>query len=275
LSWWPWLGQAAYNTEANLAAGKGFMMAPLADQQIFSYGAEAYGATQVFAIGSKAEDPERVAAFLDWLYSPEGAYSGANQVSGATGPQGLTWDLADDGPTLTDIGQQVFLEGDADVPAEWGGGKYVAGASALNTTSVLPADIDPTTGLPYSYKFWPSYQELLANPVVDDWSAQMGGATSTMDYLKTNDQLLVGAGAGYAAPADDSQIETLRNQIKEIVVQYSWQLVYAENDAQFESLLTEMQDTANGLGYEKVLEVDLANAKEQNDARIAVVEAFQ
>ncbi|KAF2412055.1 ABC transporter substrate-binding protein [Microbacterium sp. B35-04] len=275
LSWWPWLGQAAYNTEANLAAGKGFMMAPLADQQIFSYGAEAYGATQVFAIGSKAEDPERVAAFLDWLYSPEGAYSGANQVSGATGPQGLTWDLADDGPTLTDIGQQVFLEGDADVPAEWGGGKYVAGASALNTTSVLPADIDPTTGLPYSYKFWPSYQELLANPVVDDWSAQMGGATSTMDYLKTNDQLLVGAGAGYAAPADDSQIETLRNQIKEIVVQYSWQLVYAENDAQFESLLTEMQNTANGLGYEKVLEVDLANAKEQNDARIAVVEAFQ
>ncbi|MEU1970847.1 extracellular solute-binding protein [Microbacterium sp. NPDC019599] len=275
-SWWPWLGQAAYNTEANIAAGKGFMMAPLEDQQIFSYGAEAYGATQTWSIGSKAEDPERVAAFIDWLYSPEGAYSGANQTSGATGPEGLTWEIGADGqPALTEIGQQVFLEGDADVPAEWGGGKYVAGSSALNTTTVLPADVDTQTGFPYSYKFWPSYQNLIENPVMDDWSAKMGGATSTMDYLKTNDQLLVGAGAGYVAPSDDSQIETLRSQVKEIIVQYSWQLVFAENDAQFEALLAEMQEKANGLGYEQVLEVDMANAKEQNDARIAVVAEFE
>jgi len=275
-SWWPWLGQAAYNTEDNIAAGKGFMMAPLADQQIFSYGAEAYGATQVWAIGSKAEDPERVAAFIDWLYSPEGAYSGANQVSGATGPEGLTWDINDAGePELTDIGQDVFLQGDADVPEEWGGGKYVAGASALNTTSVLPADVDAETGFPYSYKFWPSYQELVKSPLMEDWAAKMGGATSTMDYLKTNDQLLVGAGAGYAAPTDESQIETLRNQIKEVIVQMSWQMVFAENDAQFEALLKELQDTANGLGYDQVLEVDMANAKAQNDARIAVVAEFE
>ncbi|MGO8609786.1 hypothetical protein ACC848_43300, partial [Rhizobium johnstonii] len=32
-SFWPWLGQAAYNTEENTAAGKGFMIAPLQDQE--------------------------------------------------------------------------------------------------------------------------------------------------------------------------------------------------------------------------------------------------
>ena len=47
-------------------------MVPLEDQTIFSYGAEAYGGKQVFAIGSKAEDPERIAAFIDWLYSRRG-----------------------------------------------------------------------------------------------------------------------------------------------------------------------------------------------------------
>jgi len=42
-SWWPWLGQAAFNTTTNLTEGKGFMLAPIQDQKIFSYGAEVYG----------------------------------------------------------------------------------------------------------------------------------------------------------------------------------------------------------------------------------------
>ena len=274
-SWWPWLGQSAYNTEDNMAAGKGFEMAPLKDQSIFSYGAEAYGGKQVFAIGSKAEDPERIAAFIDWLYSPEGAYANSSQTMGSAGPQGLTWDVNDSGePELTDFGSEVFLQGGATVPEEWGGGEYADGVSALNVASVLPIDVDPATGFPYSYTFWPSYQAATANPLTDDWSSKMGGATTTMGYLEENDQVMVAPGASYAAPADDSSTETLRNQVKEIIKQYSWQMVFAENDAQFQSLLDELIQTANGLGYEDVLKVDMANAKEQNDARVAVTEEF-
>ena len=274
-SWWPWLGQSAYNTEENMAAGKGFEMVPLQDQSIFSYGAEAYGGKQVFAIGSKAEDPERIAAFIDWLYSPEGAYANSSQTMGSAGPQGLTWDVNDAGePELTDFGNQVFLEGGATVPEEWGGGEYADGVSALNVASVLPIDVDAATGFPYSYTFWPSYQAATSNTLTQDWSAKMGGATSTMEYLEANDQVLVAPGASYTAPADDSETETLRNQVKEIIKQYSWQMVFAENDAQFESLRDELITTANGLGYEDVLKVDMANAKEQNDARLAVTEEF-
>lgn len=32
-SWWPWLGQAAFNTTTNLTEGKGFMLAPIQDQK--------------------------------------------------------------------------------------------------------------------------------------------------------------------------------------------------------------------------------------------------
>ena len=274
-SWWPWLGQSAYNTEQNMADGKGFEMVPLADQSIFSYGAEAYGGKQVFAIGSKAEDPERMAAFIDWLYSPEGAYANSSQTMGSAGPEGLTWEVNDAGePELTDFGKEAFLEGGATVPEEWGGGAYADGVSALNATSVLPIDVDPATGFPYSYTFWPTYQATVANTLTEDWSANMGDATSTMGYLEDNDQLLVAPGASYTAPADDSETETLRNQVKDIIKTYSWQMVFAENDAQFESLLDELIETANGLGFEKVLDVDMANAKEQNDARVAVTEEF-
>ncbi|MDW4572008.1 ABC transporter substrate-binding protein [Microbacterium sp. M3] len=274
-SWWPWLGQSAFNTDENMAAGKGFEMVPMADQEIFSYGAEAYGGKQVFAIGSKAEDPERIAAFIDWLYSSEGAYANSAQTGGSAGPQGLTWDVNDAGePELTEFGTQVFLGGGGTVPEEWGGGEYADGVSALNLSSVLPIEVDEETGFPRSYTFWPSYQAATANALTEDWSAKMGDATSTMEYLQANDQVLVAPGASFTVPADDSETETLRNQVKEIIKQFSWQMVFAENEAQFESLRDELIETANGLGYEKVLEVDMGNAEAQNDARIAVTEEF-
>ncbi|MGN8025337.1 ABC transporter substrate-binding protein [Microbacterium sp. 22242] len=270
-SWWPWLGQAAYNTDANTQAGKGFEIAPVKDMKVFSYGAAAYGGTQVLAIGSKAKDPERIAAFIDWLYSAEGAYSNNSQTMGAAGPKGLTWDVDPSGkPQLTDFGKKAFLTGDADVPAEWGGGTYTKGASALNVTTVLPVDIDKSTGYSYSYKGWPSYLALTKTPLSEDWSAHMGGAATTMDYLKDNHQLLVAPGASFTTPTDSSEIQTLRNQIKAVIIQYSWQMAFAKDDAEFTSLKKELQEKAKGLGYDKVLKVDMANAKEQNDQRLKV-----
>ncbi|QAY60203.1 ABC transporter substrate-binding protein [Microbacterium protaetiae] len=275
-SWWPWLGQSAYNTDANTKAGKGFEIAPLEDMNVFSYGAEAYGGKQVMAIGSKAKDPERIAAFIDWLYSAEGTYANNSQTMGAAGPQGLTWDVASDGkPALTDFGKQVFIDGKGDVPAEWGGGDYTDGASALNVSLVLPNDVDKATGLPFSYKFWPSYQKITSTPLSEDWSAHMDDATSTMDYLAKNNKITVAPGASYTAPADSSEIETLRNQVKAIIVQYSWQMSFAKNQSEFDSLQKELISKATGLGYDKVLKVDMDNAKAQNDARVAVAAAFK
>lgn len=36
-------------------------------------------------------------------------------------------------------------------------------------------------------------------------------------------------------------------------------MIFAESEEEFDSLLKEMQEIAYGLGYEKVLEVDLAS----------------
>ncbi|MGX9348302.1 MULTISPECIES: type 2 periplasmic-binding domain-containing protein [unclassified Microbacterium] len=274
-SFWPWLGQSAFNTPENTAEGKGFGMVNMQDQQIFSYGAEIYGGKQVLAIGADAEDPERIAAFIDWLYSTEGAYVNGSQTGAAAGPQGLTWEVGADGePELTEFGMEALLTGEAAVPEEWGGGTYRDGVSALNVTVVLPADVDPDTGFPYSYTFWPSFQETQSNPFTEDWSSHMDGATSTMDFLETHDQILVAPGGGYTSPPDTSEIETLRNQIKAQIVQYSWQMVFARDDAEFDALLDDLQTTVEGLGYDKVLAFDMEKAEAQNDARVAVAEQF-
>lgn len=273
-SWWPWLGQAAFNTTTNLTEGKGFMLAPIQDQKIFSYGAEVYGGKQFIGIGSNAEDPERIAAFIDWLYSSEGVLANSSQTSGSSGPEGLTWEMKDGEPVLTEFGKQALLDGDGDVPEGYGGGSYKDGVSALNVNTVLPIDINPDTGFPYAYTMWESYQNETTDPVKEDWSKNMGGAESTIGYLEENDQLLVAPGASYVAPEDSSEISTLRNQAKATIIEYSWRMVFAKDEAEFDQLLKEMQETADGLGYQTVLEFDMNNAKDQNEKRIEVAKEF-
>lgn len=273
-SWWPWLGQAAFNTTTNLNEGKGFMLAPIQDQKIFSYGAEVYGGKQFIGIGSNAEDPERIAAFIDWLYSSEGVLANSSQTSGSSGPEDLTWEMKDGEPVLTEFGKQALLDGDGDVPEEYGGGSYKDGVSALNVNTVLPIDINPDTGFPYAYTMWESYQNETTDPVKEDWSKNMGGAESTIGYLEENDQLLVAPGASYVAPEDSSEISTLRNQAKATIIEYSWRMVFAKDEAEFDQLLKEMQETADGLGYQTVLEFDMNNAKDQNEKRVEVAKEF-
>ncbi|MFD6143000.1 ABC transporter substrate-binding protein, partial [Promicromonospora sp. NPDC060271] len=274
LSWWPWLGQQAYNTQKNMADGKGFMVAPMQDLKVLSRGAQVYGDNLIFGIGSKAEDPARMAAFIDWLYSPEGVEANFSDNKGA-GPEGLTWKDGPDGPELTDFGKEAILEGgDAKMPDEFGGGTYRDGGSTLNVSGVLQNGEDPRTGYPYNYQLWPSYQKTAMNPLLEDWSEHMGGAKTTMEYLQSNDKLLVAPGASFTTPADTSEIETLRNQVKATIVEHSWKMAFAKDDAEFESLLATMQETANGLGYEKVLEFDLANAEAKVAAQEAVAKEF-
>jgi putative aldouronate transport system substrate-binding protein len=265
---WPWLGQPAYNTPENKEAGKGFMIAPIDDMNVFSYGCTPDGNRQAIAIGSKAEEKERLVDFLDWLYSPEGIEMSAAQTSKSCGPEGLTWEMKDGVATLTEFGWEAFYGGgETQVPEEWGGGTWKDGVSALNFQTVSAADINPKTGLAYNYTLWDSVLEKNTTPLDMDWQTQMKAKT-TIEYLVNNDKLMVAPGSSYITPAEDSEITTLRGQCKAIIIEYSWKMVFAANEDEFNSLLKDMQDTVKGLGYDQVLAVDMKNAKDQNAARV-------
>ncbi|SHL67208.1 multiple sugar transport system substrate-binding protein [Anaerocolumna jejuensis DSM 15929] len=270
---WPWLGQAAFNTPKNKAAGKGFMLASIDDMKDLSVGCTPNGTRAMIAIGSGAKDKERLADFIDWLYSPEGIKSTSAQGSASSGPEGLTWEMKDGKPELTYFGYEAFYGGgNTQVPEEWGGGIWKDGVSALNFTTVIPSDVNPETGFPYNYTLWDSVIKRNTTPLDEDWQAKMGAKT-TIEYLQKNNQLIVAPGASYITPTEDSEITTLRGQCRSIIIENSWKMVFAENDTEFNSLLKEMQDTVIGLGYDKVLAVDKKNAKDQNDARVAAAKA--
>mgnify|MGYP001852397906 CR=1 FL=1 len=273
-SFWPWLGQAAYNTNDNKAAGKGFMMADIEDMNIFSYGCQSNGnPNNVIMIGSKAEDPQRLADFIDWLYSPEGVMCNAQQTAYTCGPEGLTWEMQDGQPVLTEFGKKALYGEEVNVPEEWGGGSWKEGVSALNFKAVNQKDVNPETGVCYDHTTWESVLADNETALDTDWQNQMG-ATTTMEYLTANNKITVAPGSGYVSTEEDSQITALRGQCKASIVDYSWKMIFAEDEDEFNSLLKEMQDTVKGLDYETVLEYDMSCAEEQNEARVAVVEQW-
>ena len=272
---YPWLGQGAYNTDANKEAGKGFMFVPVNDEKIFSYGCQVNGNAQnaCIMIGSKAEDPQRLADFIDWLYSPEGIRLNG-QSNGAAGIEGLTYEINSDGkPELTDFGKKALPNNSAEVPEEYGGGNWKDGVSALNFKPVNLEDIDPATGEAYDWQTW---ETTIANNQTEldkDWAEHMG-ASSTMEYVQNNNMLEVAPGSSYSIPEADSNITTVRGQCKSAVVDNSWKMVFASNDSEFASILKDMQTTAKGLGYDDVLEVDEQNAKDWTAARKASAEKY-
>lgn len=271
---WPWLSQSAYNTLSNKEEGRGFLFVPIKDMKIFSYGCRAMGTSQnVIAVGSKAEDPERLADFIDWLYSPEGIrINNASTGSGTAGPEGLTWEMTEEGPVLTDFGVEALMNGEVEVPEEWGGGLWLDGISALNFKSVMQSDLDPE-GYPYAFSLWESVEEMGITELDRRWREYMG-ADSTMEYLEKNGMLLVAPGCDYQKPKESSEISTMRSRCKNIVVEYSWKMIFAEDEASFTELYETMKTKLISLGYEKVLKVDLQNAKAQDAARKEAAEKY-
>lgn len=271
---WPWLAQSAYNTLSNKEAGKGFMLVPISDMQIFSYGCRAMGNSQmVIAVGSRAEDPERLADFINWLYSPEGiSINGAQMAGGTAGPEGLTWEMTEEGPALTEFGVQALMNGEVEVPEEWGGGSWEDGISTLNYKPVVQSDLDPN-GYPYAYTLWDSVAEMETTKLDSAWREYMG-ADSTMEYLQKNGMIAVAPGCNFVKPTESSEIATMRNQCKNIIVEYSWKMIFAEDETEFADLYETLQTKVTSLGYDKVLEEDLKNAAKQDEERKKAVEMY-
>ena len=271
---WPWVAQTQYNTYANKQQGKGFMMADIEDMKIYSYGCSPAGNQKsIIAVGSKAQDPERMADFINWLYSPEGiSANGVMSIASTAGPEGLCWEYGEDGPYLTEFGKKALLEGDASVPEEWGGGSFAEGISELNFMTVGKSEKDDK-GYPYHYLIWDSVLAMEETPLDKDWREKMGAKT-TLDYLIENDKLLVTPGYGYTQQTESSEEAAIRKQCKAAIQKYSWSMIFAETEEEFYQLLEQMQKEVNSLGYEQIFAFDMECTKEKEAVKQEMLENY-
>ncbi len=272
---WPWVAQQHYNIISNKNTGKGFMMADIEDMQIYSYGCSVNGNYKtIVAVGSQTKDPERMVDFINWLYSPDGIVAnGVNSMADTAGPEGLCWEYGEDGPYLTEFGKKALLEGDAQVPEEWGGGSWKDGISMLNFMPVTKCEIDDQ-GYYYSFQMWDSLNDARSTPLDRNWKEIMKAET-TLEYLIGNQKIMVSPGCGYSIPPETSEQAAVRKQCRNVIQRYSWEMIFAKDEEEFYSLLREMQTEAISLGYEEMLALDMENAKAREEARWEAVEQYK
>jgi multiple sugar transport system substrate-binding protein/putative aldouronate transport system substrate-binding protein len=257
---WSWNTVDNYNTPALSAKGNGFMFVPVNGQTYLQTGLNPYGAN-AFAIGSKAQDPQRILDFLNWYGSPEGLMLSEN------GPEGLSWTMMSNGKaTQTTYGRNAKAAKSA-VPAQYGGGNYVDGSDNINATIGMYNDINPNTGEQYSPGAWASTIAFNSNALTKDWTAHNGGATTVQNWLLKNpSRIVVQPGNTWALPTESSDLNAMRQQCRTVVKNASWQMVFAKSQSLFDGIWNQMLTQLNGFGYQTVLKTDEGYAAQFHQA---------
>ena len=248
LMWYSWQ-VGFWNTQDRLKDGSAFIFIPVEDQKYYADSDSYYGSGRVFAVGSQVDDAKyaKIMEFLDWYASPEGCvyqHSGIKDFNYTVGEDGK-FTLKNDNALMDNL----------PVPAEYGGGGYSDGNNAINQWIVSSYSTNPNTGESYASQYWSSYKEATMTQMKKDWAAKFGAA-EPVDWMKANGKLLVSPNVSVSLPTDSADIAVVRNQCNTTICDYSWRMIFAADDAEFDKLWDEMTTQLEGFGYGDLVKFD-------------------
>ena len=262
LMWYSWQ-TGFWNSTERLKDGKGFIFTPVADQDYYTDADAYYGSGRVWAVGSQVDDEKyaKIMEFLDWYASPEGL------MFQHAGIEGFNYEVGEDGK-FTQINSNALMD-NLNVPEEWGGGGYNDGNNAINQWIVNANSINPLTGESYVVTYWSSYKEETLTDMKREWRERFD-AEEPADYMKKNNKLIISPNVSVSLPIDTADISVIRNQCNETICDYSWRMIYASDDANFDALWDEMSKTLDGYGFQDLVKFDTDKYQIELDAKNAV-----
>ena len=90
-------------------------------------------------------------------------------------------------------------------------------------------------------------------------------------YTAINDNALMdNLPVPVALASDTADISVIRNQCNETLCDYSWKMIFAESDADFDAMWKEMTDTLDGNGFQDLYKFDCEKWQPQIDAKNAL-----
>ena len=246
--WYSWQ-VGFWNTQDRLADGKGMIFIPVKDQNYYTTSDSYYGSGRLFGVGSgvEGEKLDRIMKFLDWYASPEGV------TFQHDGIEGFNYEIIDGKFSI--LNDNALMD-NLPVPEEYGGAGYSDGNNAINQWIVSAISTNPNTGEPYGNTHWSSWKKATATKTKNEWSARFGVA-EPVDWMKTNNALLVRPSVSVSLPSDDADITVIRNQVGQEVKDASWRMIFAKSDAEFDSMWDEMVENLNSLGFDQLYKFDV------------------
>lgn len=261
LMWYSWQ-VGFWNTQDRLKEGTAFRFVPVQDQSYYADSDTYYGSGRIFGIGSKvdAKKYDRIMAFLEWYASPEGL------EFQHIGLKDFNYKVGDDGKYIR-INDNALMD-NLPVPEEWGGGGYQDGNNAINQWLVDAISTNPNTGEPYAGQYWKSYKEATMTDMKREWTEKFG-AEDDVEWMKKNNKLVVSPNVSVALPPDTNDISVIRNQVNETVCDYSWRMIFAKSQADFDAMWDEMVQKLDGFGYQELVAFDKQKFQIEVDAKNA------
>jgi putative aldouronate transport system substrate-binding protein len=260
-----------FNTAERLAAGKAMTLLPFTSQKNYGYTGKPYGYGRTVSIGSKCEQPERLLKIIDWMFSDEGLMESYN------GPKDGTWTYDESGaPILTDLGWACYNDQMTEMPEELGGGTFYEGSNkGFYTYPSVNFNLS-STGYPVNRDLWPCVLSKEMPSIIKDWSDHMDGALTSIEAMikkgiivKTINQAVFSREEPLQM---DDMLQQKASQVGSVITEYSWKMVLATDEAEFEALKTEMLEKAKGLGYDEVVAFGVQQVEQLFRARAQMVE---
>ena len=164
----------------------------------------------------------------------------------------MLWEVDDAGTRyITDTGWDI-IENQKQVP---GGGLAGDAMGIVNFEMYTGQTINPLSKMPFNHAQWESSKEhaLESNKIMQQW-ADDHDAVDLLEYATDNNMTIKGIPPLKMMPPMPSDIETLSSQVGDVIKTYSWKMVFAKDEAEFESLWNDMKDKAFGLGMQDILD---------------------
>ena len=250
LIWNDWQ-QGFWNTTERGNNGENYIMAPINDLNIYQPSDPYFGSGRAFAIGTN--DParkERAMMIFNWMSSPEGLES----IHG--GIKGFTYEDAADGNGFvrTAAGEYALMD-NSPVPEEFGGGFYADGMMQINQWMAAGVAVNPTNGYSYSASLWPAEVEKAKTKTTKDWATRFD-AENPVDYLLKNNIVSVVPFVNVNLTPDSTDIALIRSNCGTLVKDASWKMVFAKDQAEFDSIWENLKEELDGFDWESLVEFD-------------------
>ena len=257
-------GRALYNTDDHMAAGKMMCSLTPEDATPIVYGMDVYGGNRIFSIGAKTQYPELCMEIINYLCTPEG------RMVMEYGPQGVTWDYDEEGNTyFTELGNKCHNDINTSMAEAGYQGSFHDGQPQWNNiTWALDALNPDSNGERYNSDYWASNNVNAKCDVEQDWR-DFTGCLTTDEYMEKGGYRLAPATTFVGGKRDDD-MQTKWDQTTECIRTYSWNAIYAKDDAEFESIVEEMIAKANSYYYKECLDWSLEEAARRHEAELAV-----
>ena len=258
--WYSWQ-VGFWNSVDRLNAGTAFRFIPVNDMKFYADADRYFGSDRMFGIGAgvEGEKYDRIMEFLDWYASPEGA------TFEHDGIEGLNY-VVENGK-FKPYKDNALMD-NLPVPDEFGGGGYNDGNNAINQWIVSALCVNPLTGERYAQKYWQAYKDMTMTQMKKEWQEYFE-AEDPVDYMKKHGQLLASPSVDFTPASDTPDIAAIRVDINKQLCTYTWQLIFAESDDDFEALWDKMIEKMDGFGYKDLYAYDCSIYQAEVDAKLA------